>query len=106
MEFKFLEDLTKLNYRSLFVNRVLKLIYEKHNGDLGSAVAEARVFFEQFDDIVRNVYELINSEIPLWAYSDLITQGADNFSLDEKEYNEAIIAAFEASHRYYRSEAF
>jgi hypothetical protein len=87
----FLEP-TNLDYRAIFANRVLKLIYEKHNGDLDKAVIEAAPFFEEMDEIIRNVYELIDSQIPLWNYNRVKNCAKEQLGYKTEEEREEELA--------------
>ncbi len=63
-------DLENLDERSVFANRICKLIFEKHNGDLDAAIVEAEPYFNDLEEFVRNIYELVENEIPLYAYCE------------------------------------
>ncbi len=69
------------NHRSTFANRVLKLIYEKCEGNLDKAIILAEPFFEDFDENLRNVYQFIDSEIPLWAYHHLLKTPVEDLDM-------------------------
>ena len=99
--FKFEKDFNKLDYRSIFANRVLKLIYQKHNGDLEKSMDEAELFFKDFEDIIRNFYELVYDEVPLYAYYRLLKYGADAYGLTEAEYLKAKETTRSACEFYY-----
>lgn len=88
--FVFEQDLERLDARSVFANRICKLLYEKHDGDLDKAIEEAEPFFDELELFVRNIYELVDSEIPLYAYYQLLEYKADNWHFDENEYQEKI----------------
>jgi hypothetical protein len=93
---------TNLDYRAIFANRVLKLIYEKHNGDLDKAVVEAAPFFEEMDEIIRNVYELIDSEIPLWKYNYVKNGTKEQLGYEtEEEREEELAKTIKACRVYY-----
>ena len=98
---KFIENQEKLDYRSIFANRILKLIYEKHSGDLDKAIIEAEPFFKDFEEIIRNIYELINSEIPLYHYYELLKYGFENFDITEEEYQKDLEITKKACKLYY-----
>ncbi len=92
-----------LNHRSIFANAVLKLIYQKHDGDLDAAVEEAKPFFEHFENNIRNIYELIDDEIPLYSYYNLLeADEPDDLDLTEDEYKQSIINAKAACELYYK----
>lgn len=92
----------ELDYRSKFANRVCKLLYDKHNGDLDKAAEEGVPFYEGFEELIRNIYELVDSEIPLYALWYLRKHGADNFGFDEEEYKQAEQNCIDACHKYYK----
>lgn len=95
------KEVDKLNYRSEFANAVFKLIYEKHNGDLDKCLIDAKLLADYFREQVRNIYELVYSEIPMWSLLDLRQYGKDNYDLSENEYLDAIERTKEACKRYY-----
>lgn len=81
-----------LDNRSLFANRICKLIYQKHDGNIDEAIKEAEPFFEDLHEHVRNIYELIPTEIPLMYYRDLLKFGKDNYyDISEQEYQKIIL---------------
>ena len=61
------------DYRAKFANSVLKLLWNKHGNSCSAALLEdvaiQRVYFDEY---VRNIYEVINDEIPLFAWHDLV----------------------------------
>lgn len=87
--FDFETNLKNLDDRSVFANKICKLIYEKHDGDLIKSVEEATSYFVYLEQFVRNIYECIDSEVPLYAYYQLLEYGADNWDFDSTEYEEA-----------------
>ncbi len=99
--FDFETDLENLDERSIFANRICKLIIEKHNGNLDAAIVEAEPYFNNLKEFVRNIYELVESEIPLYAYYILLKYGADNWRFEENEYKEKIAKTQDACRLYY-----
>ena len=81
--------LEELDGRSIFVNRICKLIYDKHNGDLDKIIDEFGLIYADITEYVKNVYEL-DDEIPLIYFYRLKIYGADNYDLYESEYKEII----------------
>lgn len=79
----------ELDGRSVFVNRICKLIYDKHNGDLDKISEEFDAIYIDITEYVKNVYELDN-EIPMIDYYRSMKYGADNYGLDESEHEERI----------------
>lgn len=102
MEFK--TKFNELDHRSVFANRVLAIIYQKYGGDLNVSIAVADELFKDFETHVRNIYELIDDEIPLYRYYELMEYGADNWNYTDEEYQEEIKKATEACHLYYNKE--
>jgi hypothetical protein len=100
-DFEFVADLSKLDERSIFANRVLKLIYQKNEGDINKSMEEADPFFDDFDNLVRNIYELIENEIPLYAYRNLLKYGRDNWGYTEIEFKDKITKTIDACEFYY-----
>lgn len=82
--------------RSGLANNVCKLLYQKYKDDLDVAIIEGEIFFDGFEAVIRNIYELIDREIPLYAYYELMKPDADNWGFDEEEYKTAISNTIEA----------
>lgn len=99
--FDFETDLETLDERSVFANRICKLIFDKHSGDLDKAIIEAEPYFKDLEVFVRNIYELVQNEIPLYAYYRLLKYGADNWGFEENEYQEKIAKTRDACTLYY-----
>lgn len=87
---EFWENNSKFCDRSVFANRVLKLVYEKHNGDLDKARLEIGEFYEHFKEWVDNIYELIGDEIPMFEWYELVKYSKEGFALEENEWYEQI----------------
>ena len=88
-------------HRADFANRVCQLVYSKCGNDIEKAVKEIEPLYNDFEENVRNIYELIGRYIPLFAYYELKKHGADNYGFDEKEYSEALNNAKSACREYY-----
>lgn len=91
----------EIDERSEFANRVCKLLYEKHNGDLDKASEEGKPFFSGMEEFIRNIYELVETEIPLYAYHRLQEYGPANYGFDEVEYKTALNNVKKACIDYY-----
>ena len=87
--------------RSDLVNFTCNLLIQKHKGNIHLAAMEAKPFFKMTSDTIRNVYELIDSQIPLMSYFKLVMLGAENFDFTEDEYQSAISDATKACSIYY-----
>jgi len=70
-----------LDDRAAFANAIFKLVYRKYNGDFNNVLFldECKQMTAWLYDHVRNIYEVIQSEIPLMAYMDVLEGGADGF---------------------------
>lgn len=99
--FDFETNLENLDERSVFANRICKLIFDKHSGDLDKSIIEAEPYFNDLEEFVRNIYELVENEIPLYAYYILLKYGADNWGFEENEYQEKIAKTRYACTLYY-----
>lgn len=90
--------------RAIFANQVCQLLYDTNSGDMPNIIIEIKPFYDHFREFVRNVYELIDSEIPLFALYELKTLGADNWDFSNEEYDGAISRAIKACTDYYGTE--
>jgi len=103
MEFEFKKKEGEFDERSEFANRVCKLLVQKNRGNIINSLKEVETFYSDFDIHVRNIYELIDREIPLFALYELRKNGADNYGLSDEEYKAAIKRAEKACIDYYRT---
>lgn len=99
--FKFETNFENLDPRSKFANDICQLVIDKHHGDFEKSLVEIKPIYNHFENHVRNVYELINKEIPLFTLYELITHGKDNYGITEYEYQEAINITKQACNTYY-----
>jgi hypothetical protein len=99
--FNFKTNLDELEYRSKFVNKICKLLYDKCNGDLNKAINCDSQIFNDIEENVRNIYQFVETEIPLFAYYRLMKYGADDYGLSQSEYEEAITNTINACLLYY-----
>ena len=75
--------------RSQFANDVCQLLVDKHNGDFNEAVKHVEPIYNHFEEHVRNVYELIGNEIPLFALYELYKDGSKlNFGFEDSDVGE------------------
>ena len=101
MRFEFETDLEDLDERSEFANAVCKLIVDKNNGNLINSLNEVGDIYDMFFISVRNIYELVDSEIPLFALYELHNFGADNLGLTPEEFKQAKQSSMLACSEYY-----
>jgi len=99
--FEFVSDFNKLDNRSISINETLKKIYENNGGDLNASIVEASSYLKTVDETIRNVYEVVESEIPLYAYHNLMTLGADNYGFTDAEHETALSNTITACRDYY-----
>lgn len=103
--YKFNEK-NNLSGRSKFANIVCQLLYDKHDGDLVKASEEGEPFYDGLEEYVRNIYELVDSEIPLYALWYLRKHGAhdhgeSNYGFSEEEYKQSEQNCIDACIKYY-----
>lgn len=94
-----------LDDRSEFANKVFKLLYNKYKGDFENSnfkreATDLAIYLEEY---VRNIYECIDREIPMMAWTNYMYYGFDSSAWDEGEMTEdqwkSII--FDACKRFY-----
>lgn len=95
-------DKSEISYRSKFANDVCQLIIDKNNKSLIDSLKEIGDIYDHFEIHVKNIYELIDSEIPLFCLYDLIRHGRHNWHITEEEYAENKLTALRACSKYYR----
>jgi hypothetical protein len=90
--------------RSNFANMIFDLIYEKNEVDVEECIKEAEPFIVHMikHDLIRNIYELASSEIPMMGYYELKKNGADNYGFTQEEYIEYLDLCGKAIHEYHR----
>jgi hypothetical protein len=86
--FEFKKD--NQDQRAEFANDVCQLIIDKHHGVIEAAAGSLKKIRAYFNENVRNIYELVDSEIPLFALYELMNNGADNYGFTWEEYNDAL----------------
>lgn len=87
--------------RSVFANRVCKLLVKLSGGDPLKAISGMGPMYDDFFEFVRNIYELVEHEIPLFALYELHKHDADNWGFNKEEHNKAILSAMKACENYY-----
>lgn len=101
MNFEFVTNREELDERSIFANAVCKLIVTKNDGSLIASIREVESVYNMFSIHVRNIYELVDTEIPLFALYELNKHGSDNFMLTQEEFIQAKHNAVNACAEYY-----
>ena len=87
--------------RAKFANSVCDLIIDNAGGNITEAVKTAKAFREFFEEHVRNVYELVDDQIPLFAILEMEKNGADNYGWTELEYQKNLVDAYAAAGKYH-----
>ncbi len=100
-EFEFV-DKADLNERSIFANLVCQLLVDKYDKNITKALKNVELIYNYFEIYVRNIYELIDTEIPLFSLYDLVRLGKDNWGFDDEEYKTNKQKALRACVNYYR----
>lgn len=90
-----------LDRRSVFANKICSLLVSKHNGDIDAALEDFKPLNNDIHNYIRNVYELVDCEIPLMGLFDLLCYPHDNWDFTEEEHQSAIERAYEACRRMY-----
>lgn len=67
--------------RAVFANSIFKLIYQKYKGNFTNPLMldECSKMDGYLDEHVRNIYEVVDSEIPMIAYIQVLTDGANGY---------------------------
>jgi len=90
-----------LSYRAEFANDVCKLLVKNHNNDIELSIQHVEKIYNYFEEYVRNIYEIIGDEIPLFALYRLKKHGADNYGFTDEEYEVNIKKCIEACKNFY-----
>lgn len=88
--------------RSIFANMVCQLLIDKYDKDIIQALKFLKPIYEEFHIHVDNIYELIDTEIPLFSLYDLLRLGKDNWGFTEEEFLDKKQTALKACVSYYR----
>lgn len=95
------KDCPNMDERSDFANQCFALLFRKYSFNLQSEMLliEARQMYRHFKEYVRNIYEVIDDEIPWMAWVQLNVVGFDETQFDEEitreEYELVLIAAIQ-----------
>jgi hypothetical protein len=88
--------------RAEFANRIFKLLWQKNNGDIDSVIIEAQPFIRLLIIHVKNIYELVEHEIPLIAYIAYSNEDAmTNFDYSKEELEKHLQEAKKACILFY-----
>lgn len=76
--------------RAEFANTVFTMLYQKYNGNFKSVAfqLEAKQLYYYFDEYCRNIYEVIDNQIPMMAWVRYLNYGYDPTMFDEGEMTE------------------
>lgn len=103
IRYVFKKDINQLDSRSIFVNRICKLLYEKYGGDSYAAIKLEKSYFKDFEEHIRNIYQFIDTEIPLYAFYELNQNGSNGLDMTDDEYAVALYNTAIACIEYYGS---
>jgi hypothetical protein len=87
--------------RAKFANRVCKLLIQASDKDYEKAVKQLDDIYEFFQEHVRNVYELIWHEIPLFGLYELYKYEPSNWGFTQEEYESAKLRSRKACEVFY-----
>lgn len=88
--------------RSLLINAICDLIVDKYQFiDLAVKSGELDLIYKYSDEVIENLYELVEEEIPLFNLYELYEYGADNKHDSQKEYEKEIEITLKACDEYY-----
>lgn len=90
-----------LDRRSVFANKICSLLVSKHNGNIDAALEDFKPLNAEIHNYIRNVYELVDCEIPLMGLFDLLCYPPDNWDFTIEEHQSAIERAYEACSKMY-----
>lgn len=88
--------------RSKFANDVCQLLVDASDKSIITSLERIEEVYNHFEEHVRNVYELIDSEIPLFRLYDLVRLDKDNWGYSEAEYKTNKQIALKACVSYYK----
>ena len=89
--------------RSNFANTVCKCLVQANNRSIAAALSNLKPIYDHFKIHVRYIYELIDTEIPLFKLYELHKPGyTEIFDLEKEELQEMIVDATEACEKFYR----
>lgn len=92
--------------RAIFANIAFKMLWQKYQGNYSSITFqnEARELAMYFDEYVRNIYEVIDSEIPMMAWTNFLKYGFDASAFDEEDEmtsEKRLSMIYDACKKYY-----
>lgn len=100
------EHFTSYNsdFRAKFANEIFKLLYHAFDGDFNNVLFLQKIgtMYDYLDDYVRNIYEVIDDEIPMMAYYQVLVHGSDGYNeWEEYETPEALKIIESYCHKHY-----
>jgi hypothetical protein len=79
-----------LDYRACFINRISQEVMGK-SVTMAAAAEKIRTWVPYFDALLRNAYELYDTQTPLVGLAKLLVEGAaEDWGMDEQEYAQAL----------------
>lgn len=79
-------NLNHFNYynrddRAKFANLIFKNLYRLYQGDFNNALflSESAKIVDHLEEYVRNIYEVIDDEIPMMAYINVLRSGHSGY---------------------------
>ncbi|AZU98697.1 hypothetical protein [Acinetobacter phage AbTZA1] len=92
--------------RAIFANSIFKYIYQKYNGNFKSVAfqIEAKQMDMYLTEYCRNIYEVIDNQIPMMSWVNYLENGYDATMFDEGEMTEErwLDRIYTACKKYYK----
>lgn len=91
--------------RSEFANAIFKNLCTLYKGDFNNVIFlnEASKMVKHLEEYVRNIYELIDEEIPMMAYIHVLKSGTKGYDIWEQyDQSEALKIIENYCHQFYK----
>ena len=100
-DYKFLNRDQITDDRALFANKICDLLAKESDFSLRGSLGAIAIIRQYFEEHVRNIYELVDTQIPVFAYYDLSKVDADNYCWTEEQYQRNLEIARKAAIKYH-----
>lgn len=90
--------------RSEFANAIFKNLYKIYKGDFNNVIFinESAKMSNHLEEYVRNIYEVIDDEIPMMAYINVLKSGSKGYNeWEQYEQQEALKVIENYCHQFY-----
>ena len=104
MIYEFLPRQSIIDDRAKFANAICDLIAKNSPYSIYGSMEQIKTIYEYFEKHVRNIYELIDSQIPLFAYYNLRQVDEDNYGWTKEQYLQNLEISKKAASNYHNWE--